>query len=116
MNVITAADAAKGETKMITTAEETAPAAQAKATAEAPKATKKANVAKPARHGAPAKAKGSKKASPTKKAPKSTKKARGSSKAAKKGVREGSKTETILELLKRRYVQGADESHWLAAA
>jgi hypothetical protein len=100
MNVITAADAAKGETNMIANIEETA-APQAAATAEPPKATKKASVAKRARNVAPAKAKGSKKASPTKKAPKSTKKARGSSKAAKKGVRKGSKTETILELLKR---------------
>jgi len=89
---------------MITTVEETE-TAQATAAGESPKAAKKANVAKRARHGAPSKAKSGKKASPAKKAPKSAKKASGArpGKAAKeKGVaREGSKTETILELLKR---------------
>ena len=90
---------------MITNTEETE-TTQAPATGEPPKATKKANVAKRARNVAPAKAKSGKKASPAKKAPKGAKKAgaaRGSSKAAnkEKGVRQGSKTETILELLKR---------------
>ena len=88
---------------MITTVEETE-TAQDTAAGESPKATKKANVAKRARNVAPAKAKSGKKASPTKKAPKGAKKASGArpGKAAKeKSVREGSKTQTILELLKR---------------
>ena len=94
---------AKEKTNMITTVEETE-TAQATAAGESPKAAKKANVAKRARHGAPSKAKSGKKASPAKKAPKSAKKASGArpGKAAKeKGVREGSKTQTILALLKR---------------
>jgi len=88
---------------MITIAEE-AEATQATAAGESPKATKKANVAKRARNVAPSKAKSGKKASPAKKAAKGAKKASGTrpGKAAKeKGIREGSKTETILDLLKR---------------
>jgi len=88
---------------MITTVEETE-TAQATAASDQPKAAKKATAAKRARNVAPSKAKSGKKASPAKKAPKGTKKARGArpAKAAKeKGVREGSKTQTILELLKR---------------
>jgi uncharacterized protein DUF3489 len=97
---------AKGETNMITTAE--TETAQASGTGEPPKAAKKATVAKRARNVAPAKGKSGKKASPAKKAPKAArgatpkpKAARAGSKATKKGVREGSETETILELLKR---------------
>jgi len=88
---------------MITIAEETE-TAQATATGDQPKATKKATVAKRARNVAPAKGKSGNKASPAKKAPKGAKKASGGrdgSKAAKKGIREGTKTETILDLLKR---------------
>ena len=67
-------------------------AATAQATAE-PKATKKASVGKRARNAAPKKGKPGKKATPAKKAPKSAKKAA--------GARDGSKTATILEMLKR---------------
>jgi hypothetical protein len=105
MNVITAADAAKGETNMIIEETETA---QAPAAGEPAKATKKANVAKRARNVAPAKGRAGKKASPAKKTPKTAREATPKPKAARpvkaakgKGVREGSKTETILELLKR---------------
>jgi hypothetical protein len=94
---------AKGETHMITNTEETE-TAQATATGEPLKASKKANVAKRARHAAPAKPKSGKKASRGKKAPKGAKKAtaaRPAKSAKAKGVREGSKTETILDLLKR---------------
>jgi hypothetical protein len=94
---------AKGDNNMITTVEETE-TAQATAAGDQPKAAKKANVAKRARNVAPAKAKSGKKASPAKKASKGAKKASGTrpGKAAKeKGIREGSKTETIIELLKR---------------
>jgi len=88
---------------MITNTEETA-ANQATAADDEPKATKRASVAKRARNVAPAKAKSGKKASPAKNAPKAARKASGArpEKAAKeKGVRQGSKTETILDLLKR---------------
>jgi len=88
---------------MITTVEE-AEATQAAAAGDQPKATKKANVAKRARNVASSKPKSGKKASPAKKATKGAKKASGAhpGKAAKeKGVREGSKTQTILALLKR---------------
>ena len=59
---------------------------------EAPKATKKASAAKPARTGAPKKGKPGKKASSAKKAPKSVKTA---------GSRDGSKAAKVLDLLKR---------------
>ena len=88
---------------MITNAEETS-IVEATMTGDQPKATKKATAAKPARHVAPAKAKGTKKATPAKKAPKGAKKtssARPEKAAKEKGVRAGSKTETILDLLKR---------------
>ena len=62
--------------------------------ADAPKATQKASVAKPARNVAPKKAKPGKKASAAKKAPKAAKRAA--------GARDGSKTATILDLLKRK--------------
>jgi hypothetical protein len=95
---------AKGETNMITTVEETE-ATQATATGDQPKAAKKAHVAKRARNVASVKAKSGKKASPAKKAAKGAKKAKAArtGKAAKEkgAVREGSKTETILEMLKR---------------
>jgi hypothetical protein len=82
---------AKGE-HMTSIAEETG-TAQAVALSEQPKAAKRASGAKRARNVAPKKAKSGKKASPAKKAPKGTKK--------DGGAREGSKTATILEMLKR---------------
>jgi len=66
----------------------------APAAAVAPKATTKPRVGKQRAHVAPAKAKAAKKASPKKKAPKGAKKAT--------GARDGSKTATILDLLKRK--------------
>src|ERR1019366_1493860 len=60
---------------------------------ETPNGTRRANAGKRARNVAPKKAKAAKKATPAKKAPKSAKKAN--------GTREGSKTATILEMLKR---------------
>jgi hypothetical protein len=69
-----------------------------------PKATKKARGGARGAHVALKKGKASKKATPAKKTPKTAPKAKTArtGKAAKeKGVREGSKTETILELLKR---------------
>jgi hypothetical protein len=98
MDVVTAVITDKGETQMITTAEETA-TAQATAAGDQPKPAKKAPAAKRARNVAPAMAKSGKKTSPAKKAPKA---ARAGKAAREKGrVREGSKTEAILALLKR---------------
>jgi hypothetical protein len=61
---------------------------------EEPKATPKASAAKRARTVAPKKGKSGKQATPAKKAPKSANKAA--------GARDGSKTATILDLLKRK--------------
>ncbi len=74
---------------MTSTIEETAPTA----TAAEPKGTKRANVGKRARNVAPKKGKAGKKATAAKKAPKGAKKGT--------GARDGSKTATILEMLKR---------------
>ena len=74
----------------MTSIEETA---QAEATGETPKAAKKANTAKRARSVASQKGRAGKKATPAKNAPKSAKKAA--------GARDGSKTATILEMLKQ---------------
>jgi len=78
---------------MTTTVTNENAAAPATAPGEPQKATKKARVAKPGAHVAPAKGKPAKKATKGKKAPKSQK---------KPGAREGSKTERILDLLKRK--------------
>ena len=79
---------------MIAVAEqtETAPAS----VAAEPKATKTARVSKRGAHVAPKKAKSGKKATPAKKAPRGAKAAK-----EPKRKREGSKTEQVLELLKR---------------
>jgi hypothetical protein len=74
---------------MITATEETT----AQATAEKPKATKKARVGAQGAHVAPKKGKAAKKAKTPKKAPKAAKKAG--------AARDGSKAATVLELLKR---------------
>jgi hypothetical protein len=81
-------------------------AATATATAQ-PKASKKARVAPRSAHVASKKGKAAKKSSPAKKAHKTAPTATSKPKAARlkaakeKGVREGSKTETILSLMKR---------------
>ncbi len=75
--------------------------AEAPAAAEQPKATKRASSAKRARNVAPSKAKSGKKPTAAKKAPKTAKKTSVGKTAKEKGFREGSKTETILGLLKR---------------
>ena len=74
---------------MTTITEETA----SQATAEKPKATKKASVSQKRAHVAPAKGKAAKKAKTSKKAPKGKKKA--------DGARDGSKAAAVLDLLKR---------------
>ena len=77
---------------MTSTIEETG-TAKAEAASEQPKGSKKPRVRAQRAHVAPKKAKSGKKATPPKKAPKGAKKAG--------GAREGSKTATILEMLKR---------------
>jgi hypothetical protein len=90
MDVIAVATAK--EKKMISIAEETSSQAPV-GTSEKPKVTKKARVAPQGAHVAKKKGKSAKKATPAKKAPKAAKKA--------PHAREGSKTNQVLELLKR---------------
>jgi hypothetical protein len=92
MDVVTAVITAEGESMTTSIAEETG-SAQAPATGEKPRATKKPRVMPQGAHVAKKKGKSAKKATPAKKAPKAAKKA--------KGAREGSKTNQILDLLKR---------------
>ncbi len=92
IHVVTAVITAKGENRNTSIAEETA-AAQAPASSEQRKANKKARLTPKGAHVAPRKGKPTKKASQPKKAPKGAKKAA--------GVRDGSKTAKVLDLLKR---------------
>jgi hypothetical protein len=91
MDVVTVITA-KGEIKMTELTVETAATPKA-ASSEQPNANQKARVAPRSAHVAPKKGKSAKKASPAKKAHKAAKKAA--------GARDGSKTATVLELLKR---------------
>jgi hypothetical protein len=91
IDVVTAVITTEGENIMTLIAEEVG-TAQA-ATAAEPKLTKKPPVRAQRAHVAPKKAKSEKKATPAKKAPKGAKKAG--------AARDGSKTATILEMLKR---------------
>jgi len=91
IHVVTAVITAERRNMNASIAEETV-ASPTPATSEKPKATKKARVAPQGAHVAKKKAKPDKKATPAKKAPKAKK-------AAK--VREGSKTDKVLDLLKR---------------
>jgi hypothetical protein len=92
IHVVTAVITAQGENMTTSTTEENG-TAQATATGDQPKPTKKARVAPRGAHVAPKKGKSPKKASPTKKTPKGAKKAT--------GARDGSKTAKVLDLLKR---------------
>ena len=92
IHVVTAVITAERENMNTSIAEETG-TAQAQAAGEKPKATKKARVAPQGAHVAKKKGKAAKKATPAKKTPKAAKKAT--------GAREGSKTNQVLELLKR---------------
>jgi hypothetical protein len=91
IHVVTAVITAQGE-NMISIEEETA-TSPASAPSEKPKANNKAKRAPQGAQVARKKGKSGKKATPAKKAPKGAKKA--------KGAREGSKTNQVLELLKR---------------
>jgi len=96
---LTAVITAEGEYEMTTSIVETQETAQAVTeTAQEPKPTTKAKAAPRKPRVAPSKGKSGKKATPAKKnakAPKNTKSAKAD------GPREGSKTEKVLELLKR---------------
>src|ERR1700682_3313220 len=83
---------------MNTTTTEEKETAQASTTGAQPKATKKARVAQHRAHVAPSKGKSGKKATPAKKGAKAPKKA---AKPKAESPREGSKTEKVLDLLKR---------------
>src|ERR1700722_18373963 len=92
IHVVTAVITAERENMNTSIAEETG-TTQTPATGEERKATKKARVAPQGVHVAKKKGKSAKRATPGKKAPKAAKKAT--------GAREGSKTNTILDMLKR---------------
>jgi len=103
IHVLTAVITAERENMNTSIVEETG-TAQAPATGEKPKATKKARVAPQGAHVGKKKGSSAKKATPAKQAPKTAAKPKGArpDKAAKEtGGREGSKTNAILELLKR---------------
>jgi len=93
IHVVNAVITAEGEFNMTTSITEETGSAQAEAASEKPKAPKKARVAPQGAHVAKGKRKSAKKATSAKKSPKGAKKAKSS--------REGSKTNTVLELLKR---------------
>jgi hypothetical protein len=99
IHVVIAVINRRGETMMTTLITENQESTEATAPASEPKATKKATVAPRKPRVAPSKAKSGKKATPTKKAAKAPKKAK--SAKTKGAAREGSKTEKILDLLKR---------------
>jgi len=84
---------------MTTSTTENEQTAQATAPASEPKATTKANVAPRKPHVVPSKGKSTKKASPATKGAKGAKRAKVPKKAT--GARQGSKTEKVLDLLKR---------------
>jgi hypothetical protein len=92
IHVVNAVITAQGENMTTAITEETSASVTPAAGAQ-PKATKKTSRAPRGAHVAPKKAKSAKKASQAKKAPKGTKKA--------KSARDGSKTNRILDLLKR---------------
>jgi hypothetical protein len=98
IDVVNAVITAQGEFKMITPETETT---TIQAAAEQPKATTKATAAPKRPRVAPSKAKLGKNASPAKKAAKPAKSAKKAGKPKPPGAREGSKTERVLELLKR---------------
>jgi hypothetical protein len=101
MDDMTAAITAEGEFKMITTETENTTIQAAGPAAQEPKPTTKATAGPRSPRVAPSKAKASKKATPAKKTPKTAKSAKKGGKPKPTGAREGSKTEKVLEMLKR---------------
>jgi len=100
MDVLTAILIAIGETNMTTTEADGTRVQAAPAEASEPKATTKATRAPRKPRVAPTKRKASKKATPAQKRTKAPKAAK-TAKPAKAPVREGSKAEKVLDLLKR---------------
>jgi hypothetical protein len=100
IDVVNAAITAEGEFKMIT-AETDSATIQAAGPAEQPKATTKPTASPRKPRVAPSKAKSGKKPTPAKKGAKTAQPAKKAGKAKAAGAREGSKTEQVLELLKR---------------
>jgi Protein of unknown function (DUF3489) len=92
IDVITSGDHRRGENMNTPIAEENA-SDQAPVTGKKPKAPKKAHVRPQSAHATPKKGKSAKRATPAKKAPKGVKKA--------KPARESSKTNQVLDMLKR---------------
>jgi hypothetical protein len=92
IHVVTRGDHRRGENMNTPIAEENA-SDHFPVTGKKPRATKKAHVRPQRAHVAPKKGKSAKRATPAKKAPKGAKKA--------SGVRDGSKTAKLLDLLKR---------------
>jgi hypothetical protein len=97
MNVVTAVITATGEMKMTTTTTKENGAAQATAPEKQPPSARKASAGARRARVAPGKAKSAKKTTPAKKAAKAPK----AGKRKGGGVRQGSKTEKVLDLLKR---------------
>jgi hypothetical protein len=85
-----------------TVAAVSAPAEELKASSEKPKATKKAKSGAQGAKAAPAKGKSSTKSTPAKKAPKTPRAKAPKPAKRESGAREGTKTETVLELLRRK--------------
>jgi hypothetical protein len=101
IDVVTAAIAAEGEFDMITADNENTTIQAASPATQEPKAATKATAAPRRPRVAPSKAKSGKKATPAKKADKPAKPVKKAGKAKPAGAREGSKTEKVLELLRR---------------
>jgi Protein of unknown function (DUF3489) len=97
MDVVTAVITAKGANMTSSIGEEAATSPEL-AVSEQTKRSKKARLAQKGANTAKKKGKSSKKATPAKKAPKAPKPAK---EAKAKGPREGSKTDKVLDLLKR---------------
>jgi Protein of unknown function (DUF3489) len=98
IHVLTAVITAKGESKMTSTSEEQTTLA-ASGPAQEPKPATKPSLAQRKPRVAPAPTKSGKKTTPAKKAPKGAKAAKPAK--TESGARHGSKTEQVLELLKR---------------
>ena len=102
IHVVTAVITAEGEFKMITADTENTTIQAAGPASQEPKTGTKPTAAQKRPRVAPSKAKSGKKAAPAKKAAKTAKPAKKAGKAKHAaGAREGSKTEQVLELLKR---------------
>jgi uncharacterized protein DUF3489 len=99
IHVVTAVITAEGDPRMTTSTTENQESTETMATAKEPEAPKKAPAAPRRAHVASSKAKSGKKPTSAKKGAKGAKRAKAPNKAA--GARQESKTEKVLDLLKR---------------